>query len=86
MTKEELADQLVPFRVRTLIGVLVASFLLGGSSAGILWKLSTIGTDVADLKAAVVELRGQVASIQRRLGVDEYRAGERDVAKHEQRD
>lgn len=72
MTKEELADQLVPFKVRTLIVVLVSVFAMGGTAMGVAMKLSSIDT--------------RLARIEHRLGIDDYRSGERDVAKHEQRD
>lgn len=72
MTKEELADQLVPFKVRTLIVVLVSVFAMGGTTMGVAMKLSSIDT--------------RLARIELRLGINDYRSGERDVAKYEQRD
>jgi len=71
MTKEELADQQIKFKVRTFIYVIGCVFALGGSAMGLAIKLSSIDT--------------RLARIEHRLGIDDYRSGEREVAQHEPR-
>lgn len=70
MTSQELADQQIRFKVRTFIYVLVAVFAMGGSAAGLASKLGSIDK--------------RLSRIEHRLGIDEYRKGERELAANEQ--
>lgn len=71
MTAQELADQQIRFKVRTFIYVVLFVFALGGSAAGVASKLGSIDK--------------RLARIEYRLGIDDYREGERNVAANEQR-